>query len=94
MDEEAKVCAHGVFDVGASIDEALEAVTPRLVFGGYLSFMERVVITSMVGKLILDEITSRIVRQEHTDDAVASLTEGSKITGTVEVFTDKLRASL
>jgi hypothetical protein len=94
MDEEAKVCAHGVFDVGASIDEALEAVAPRLVFGGYLSFMERVVIMVMVGKLILDEISSRVVRQEHTDNTVASLTEGSKITGTVEVFTHKFRASL
>jgi hypothetical protein len=76
VDDKAKVRAHGVFDVGACIDEPLKAVLPRFIFLGEMRFRKVATVSEIVVDItFLRKSGTRVVGQVDSDDAVSSLAE-------------------
>ena len=76
MDDKAKVGAHGVFDAGARIDKALEALLPRLILLGEMWFGAVTSLSEiMIDLTLFNERRARVVGQVDTDNAVSSLAE-------------------
>ena len=93
MDEEAKVRAHAVLDGGAGIDEALEAMAPGLVVAVAVGLPQRTSVSMHVHGIGLLSAVVGVVRQEDTDDPVASSLEGAEVAGVVKVLTDEISPS-
>ena len=93
MDEEAKVRAHAVLDSGAGIDETFQAVAPWFVFAVAVGLPQRTTVSVHVHGIGLLSAVVGVVRQEDTDDSVASSLEGAEVAGVVEVLTDEVSPS-
>jgi hypothetical protein len=79
VDEEAKVRASATLDVDTGVDEPLEAVAPRFVFGvnGFFRKAAAVAVVVLVALQVVHpvETESGVVRKEDADDAVAPSSE-------------------
>jgi hypothetical protein len=94
MEDKAKVRAHGVFDVGASIDEPFKAVSPRFIFLGEMRFMKVTSISEIMVDFSLLRISrARVVGQVYTDDTMSSLAEAGKTAYLVKIIADKFGSS-
>ena len=96
MDEEAKVRAHAVLDSGASSDEALEAVLPRLVIGMDVVLVNGGSVTIVGTKFVILRLVAVVVYfsigQEDTNGAVTTSLKSLQLTGVLEVIAHELRS--
>ena len=91
MDEEAKVRAHGIFDVGASIGEPFKTVAPRFTFWVDMRLCSMASVLMTVVHFIVGKRGTWIVRQVYSNDTVSALAECGEGASEMKVFADKIR---